>query len=369
VAPTARRRGTHTPYPGVTGLLLRGGQSRRLGQDKSLVRWRWDPLQERQRRLLRSVAGTVWESVGWGASPAPHLLVDEEANAGPLAPIRQALSRMEGPWLLVLAVDLPEVSPVLLARLWRRRLPGGVTLPAAGGRWQPLCALWHRETLPYVEAAWLKGERRVLAPLEQGCPVRVVELRRGEQVWLTNINTAADILGATAPRWIQVAGYSGSGKTRMLARLVARLAAAGETAEVWKISHHPVAPRQPGRDSFSLLQAGARAAWVWGDGGLLAHGHLDPERLASGTATSWLVVEGGRRWPTPKILLVAETWPEHEGPVLATAGKGGPQRELNSLHCDAALPDEAERVADWLFEHRFWVSVPVREVALWPSAN
>jgi molybdopterin-guanine dinucleotide biosynthesis protein MobB len=186
---------------------------------------------------------------------------------------------------------------------------------------------------------------------------------------LTNINTAADVLRATAPRWLQVAGYSGTGKTRTLTRLVTRLAAAGETTEVWKISHHPVAPSQPHRDSARLLQAGARVAWVWGEGGLLAHGDLSPARIAQASATSWLLVEGGRRWPTPKILLVSESWPEHQGPLLATAGNrvndgGGP-----ALHCDATLPDEAERVADWIFEHRFLVSVPVREVAPWPSAN
>jgi molybdopterin-guanine dinucleotide biosynthesis protein A len=187
----------------VAGLLLMGGQSRRMGRDKAQLWWppAAAPLWERQHRLLREVADPVWRAVGPGPGGGAEVLVDAEAGAGPLPAIRAALAR--GPaWLVVLAVDLPLVETALLERLLRHRQRGGITLPEADGRRQPLCAVWHRAVAPVVADVLATGSRRV-DDVVRAVPVTVETLREHERRWLLNVNRAEDweaALAASAPR-------------------------------------------------------------------------------------------------------------------------------------------------------------------------
>lgn len=64
---------------------------------------------------------------------------------------------------LVLAVDLPFVSPALLHFLMGQAREGGaiVTLPRAGKGWQPLCAVYRRAFADAAETALRAGRYKV----------------------------------------------------------------------------------------------------------------------------------------------------------------------------------------------------------------
>jgi molybdopterin-guanine dinucleotide biosynthesis protein A len=163
-----------------------------MGHDKA-QRW-WTPseslLWERQLRLLEAVADPVWRAVAPGTAPSDHLIVDREAGEGPLPAIRDALGR-GSTWLLVLAVDLPLVEAPLLRRLVSRRRVGGITLPEADSRRQPLCAVWHRAVLPVVERVLATGSRRV-DDVVRAVPVTTETLTERERRWLFNVNRPDD---------------------------------------------------------------------------------------------------------------------------------------------------------------------------------
>ncbi len=349
------------PHRGLTGLLLRGGASRRMGRDKGEMRWRGQPLWERQVRLLRRVADPVWQAVAYGHAAGPDRLVDEVPFPGPLAPIGRALRAMDGPWLLVLAVDLPNVPAILLERLWQSRVRGGVVMAGAGSDVQPLCAVWHRDMKEAVDAAQRSGQRRVRAALDSR-PLRVLRLSAPDDTWIANLNTPEDVLRHGGVRWLQVAGYSGLGKTTILADVTRRLVADGHAVTAWKVTHHPLFS-PGGKDSGRLREAGAESAWVLADGGAWVEGALHLELVVRAVTTPWLLVEGGRMWPTPKVVLGQADWPAHAPPVTGSAGRGEP---LAPLHVDAGLPEESARVADWIVQHRHGLSTSLEEVARWP---
>jgi molybdopterin-guanine dinucleotide biosynthesis protein MobB len=74
------------------------------------------------------------------------------------------------------------------------------------------------------------------------------------------------------PPVVAVSGYSGSGKTRLLARLIPALARRGVATAVVKHTRHPHAFDRPGKDTEVLRRAGAAAAAIDGPGGMAFFG-------------------------------------------------------------------------------------------------
>jgi molybdenum cofactor guanylyltransferase len=151
----------------VAGLLLTGGQSRRLGTDKALVRKEGETLAARGARVLGAVCAPVLE-VGAGASGLPAVR-EEPPGAGPLAALvagAMALrERGSDDGLLLLAVDLPFVEPPLLQLLAAIDPGEGVVVPLADGRQQPLCAHYSPAALRRAGALAAEGERALKALL------------------------------------------------------------------------------------------------------------------------------------------------------------------------------------------------------------
>lgn len=150
----------------LTGFVLAGGASRRMGQSKPGLLLDGETMLDRQIRLLRSVARRV---VVVGGSPgylddfnAP-LVPDALPGRGPLAGLYTALLESRTEFNLVLGCDLPFVNRCLLAFIAERAIAAGwdVTVPRSqDGRMQPLCAVYHRRILYAVRTCLQSGENR-----------------------------------------------------------------------------------------------------------------------------------------------------------------------------------------------------------------
>jgi molybdopterin-guanine dinucleotide biosynthesis protein A len=152
----------------VAGLLLTGGQGRRLGIDKSGVRIDGETLAAHGARVLRSVCHPVLE-VGPGASEL-EAVREEPAGNGPLAALvagADALTdRGYSGTVLLLAVDMPFVEPPLLQLLTGIDPAGGVVLPWAVGQRQPLCAVYGAAALDTGRALLADGARALQSLLD-----------------------------------------------------------------------------------------------------------------------------------------------------------------------------------------------------------
>lgn len=97
--------------PGVTGVVLAGGGSRRMGRDKALLEWRGRPLLDHVRaRLWAAGCETVVTS-----RAAPGCIADDYPDRGPLGGIHAVLRSRPADGYLVVAVDMP-LLPVALLR-------------------------------------------------------------------------------------------------------------------------------------------------------------------------------------------------------------------------------------------------------------
>lgn len=152
----------------VAGILLTGGQSRRMGTDKASLLIEGTPAASRVLAVLRRVAPRVIE-VGPGVTDAPAVLEDPPGE-GPLVAVaagsrslRQAGIRAPA---LVVACDLPLIDERVLWML--ARSPGrNSVVPTAHGRPQPLCARWSERDLASAERLVHSGARSMRRLMER----------------------------------------------------------------------------------------------------------------------------------------------------------------------------------------------------------
>jgi molybdopterin-guanine dinucleotide biosynthesis protein A len=226
------------PAP-FTALLLAGGRSTRMGRDKALLPHPVSgrPLLEHQAALLRGLPGcaelllSAPAERGYlldGPLAGARLVADPAPDCGPLGGLAAGLAAATTPRLLVLAVDLPFVTPAYLAALlWRDAVPGvrefpeppaapsvpadgedavppkytedhGVAPRHADGAFEPLCALYpvSGDSRSAAASALARRELSLQRLLAAACAagwMRPRAITEPERPLFANWNTPADL--------------------------------------------------------------------------------------------------------------------------------------------------------------------------------
>lgn len=183
-----------------SAVLLAGGESRRMGRDKSAVVFRDEPLWRRQLRVLRDLRPEkVFVSARTASSWMPddtELLLDEPPSRGPLSGLAKALEQMQTSHLVVLAVDMPFVTREQLQFLCDKAGEGCGVVPLIGERAEPLAAIYPREAAPDFSAA-LAAPDLSLQPLVRKLAgagkVRMLSVPPDEERFYRSINTPEDL--------------------------------------------------------------------------------------------------------------------------------------------------------------------------------
>ncbi len=152
--------------PGITGIILAGGQSRRMGANKAFVRLNGKPLIGYALDALQKLTPEIILSVG--AEPFQYenlpVVKDIYPGCGPAGGILSALRHSKTELNFVLSCDMPFVSGRLLKYILDQVLgnPADVTLPVdENGQWQTLCAIYSKNVVPRFEKAVLKRQLKL----------------------------------------------------------------------------------------------------------------------------------------------------------------------------------------------------------------
>ena len=161
----------------LSAFVLAGGMSSRMGQDKAFLPWKGATLLSHALDLVGQVSTKV-QIVGDATkfSRFGEVVEDVFVGRGPLAGIHAALLKSASRRNLVLAVDVPFVEKAFLAYLvsQAKLTDAVVTLPLAGGRLQPLCAIYRPQFAEVAERSLKEGKNKI-DPLFATVETRVIQ--------------------------------------------------------------------------------------------------------------------------------------------------------------------------------------------------
>ncbi|MCE9682852.1 molybdenum cofactor guanylyltransferase MobA [Halomonas alkalisoli] len=155
------------PRHDVTGLILAGGQGRRMGgRDKGLEPFAGRPLVAHVRARLEGRVASVWINANRHHETyrglAERVVADIEGDyQGPLMGIYTGLRTAETPWLLVVPCDTPALPMDLVERLVAGIGEGDIAVAHDGERLHPVVALLRVSLADDLEAALAGGERKI----------------------------------------------------------------------------------------------------------------------------------------------------------------------------------------------------------------
>jgi molybdopterin-guanine dinucleotide biosynthesis protein A len=185
----------------IFGLVLAGGESRRMGRDKALLMRDGKSQLEHVATLLEGLVDRVYVSVRRAQQDEPErsrfaTIVDRYDDIGPVAGILSAMDEYPDVDWLIVACDLPNIDTGTLACLLDNRSAG-----------KPFTAFRssHDELPEPLCAVYRAGSDAVIRPfVDSGvvCPRRILIrsdtllLEQPNSVALDNINTPDDLAGS-----------------------------------------------------------------------------------------------------------------------------------------------------------------------------
>ncbi|MBU0621837.1 MAG: molybdenum cofactor guanylyltransferase [Gammaproteobacteria bacterium] len=151
-----------------TALILAGGDSRRMGQDKAGLILDGKSLLERVTATMQQVFPKVVVSVRQlRAEVDLPQVCDEHEASGPLAGLIAGLAQADTPWVFAVACDMPFVSAKVVEHLAGCRGKFQAVVPVVGGYEQPLAAFYAKSSLEKMRASLAAGDRSLRGALEK----------------------------------------------------------------------------------------------------------------------------------------------------------------------------------------------------------
>ncbi len=184
----------------ISAVLLAGGKSRRMGEDKATILFRNAPLWQIQVDLLRKLqlqelfisaqTDPLWR-------PADiEFVPDDQPSRGPLSGIAAALSGTTANHLLALAIDMPFMTENYLRGLCERVQPSRGVVPLIENRAEPLAAIYPRDAHGAV-AGTLSGTdfslQAVVRKLIAAGKLQPIQVSESEKSFFRNLNEPDDL--------------------------------------------------------------------------------------------------------------------------------------------------------------------------------
>ena len=247
--------------------ILAGGESSRMGQDKALIRIG-------NERIIDRISGEFEDSFEVIVSAAKTgmyeelglpVVYDEHKGIGPIEGIRQVLNAANEEYVFICAADMPNIKKELAEYLADYISSDYECYVIADeDHIQPLCAIYSKAVLPVIEELIESGRYR-LREIFSRVRTKYITLEHTcfDRKTVKNVNTRAELMDALKPFVFCVSGFSDSGKTGLIVRLINEFKAHGISVGVIKHDGHDVFSDMPDSDTDRFIQAGAAGTAVF----------------------------------------------------------------------------------------------------------
>jgi len=186
----------------VTGVLLAGGKSRRMGEDKRYLVVGEQTLLERGLGVLRSMFHEVLVVIAQDSAPLDidaRVVRDLVPDCGSLGGIYTGLTQATTPYIFAVACDMPFLNQAVMTQFTNRRDTADIVMARLATRLHPMHALYGKGCLPAMEQMIL-ARRLKIQELVSHASLRVqyvteADLLSIDPSWRSfhNVNTPEDL--------------------------------------------------------------------------------------------------------------------------------------------------------------------------------
>jgi len=179
----------------ATAIIMAGGDSSRMGSDKSMLPVNGKPIIEIIAEQLRGHFEQILISTNEAEKLAFlgfEIVPDKVPGQGPLMGIASALEASSSELNFVVACDIPNIDLSCVRRMLAEAVGSGadIIVPTTGDqRYEPLFAVYNKSALGAMNKILSSGGRKI-SDVFAMCEVRSVEF--GDAQWLANLNTIAE---------------------------------------------------------------------------------------------------------------------------------------------------------------------------------
>jgi molybdopterin-guanine dinucleotide biosynthesis protein A len=186
----------------VTGVLLAGGKSRRMGTDKRFLKLGGETLLQRAlsvyERMFSEIIVVVAQSTPELGDIGHPIVRDLIPNCATLGGLYTGLSVARYPRIFAAACDMPFLNPTVIGHLleWH---DDDVVMPKLASGLQPMHAVYSKACLPYFQQMMLMNNLSIQAVLEsrelriQLVPEEVLTTFDARLLSFLNLNTPEDV--------------------------------------------------------------------------------------------------------------------------------------------------------------------------------
>ena len=139
--------------PDCTAIILTGGDSRRMGQDKANLLWHERSLLQHVISLVQPLFSEVIISV---RQPRANICLpqvcDDPVHRGPLGGLLAGLAKANTAWVFLVACDMPFITPRVVEYLAQQRREHQAVVPFVQGHPQPMAGFYAQSCLEPLRA-------------------------------------------------------------------------------------------------------------------------------------------------------------------------------------------------------------------------
>ena len=181
----------------ITGIILAGGKSTRMGTDKALLKIEGETLLNRAVKLCQSVCNQIIIS-SYSADHDVEGIIriqDEIENCGPMGGIYSCLKHASNDWSFIISVDAAFVTPEFVHFLAENRSSFNAVVPMHERGKEPLIAMYHKNCAESLKMGLESGNFKMYNLLEN-LDVNFVDAKRWKDQnpgLFHNINSPEDL--------------------------------------------------------------------------------------------------------------------------------------------------------------------------------
>lgn len=179
----------------ITGVILAGGRSSRMGEDKGLVKIAGKPLFEHIAERLKPMVNEVLINSNRNQhlyeqryKVIPDLTQD---YSGPLAGMLAGLTAVPTQWALFVPCDVPAFPLNLIEKFWEKKAEHQGLYARDLHREHPTLCLLNKSIIPLLDDYLTNGERKVMVFFNQ---INAIPITFNDHNAFANLNSPADII-------------------------------------------------------------------------------------------------------------------------------------------------------------------------------